>query len=62
MPIFQIADYGIIGDVFEVLPALTAEFNKFFENRPTDASRDHRPACIPLHGVPGRNLRSAGVR
>jgi len=27
-PIFQTADYGIIGDVFEVLPALTAEFGK----------------------------------
>lgn len=27
-PIFTIADYGIIGDVFEVLPALTAEIRK----------------------------------
>ena len=27
-PIFQVADYGIIGDVFEVLPALTAEVRK----------------------------------
>ena len=27
-PIFGIADYGIIGDVFEVLPALTAEVRK----------------------------------
>jgi len=26
-PIFGVADYGIIGDVFEVLPALTQEVN-----------------------------------
>jgi electron transfer flavoprotein alpha subunit len=27
-PIFQIADYGIVGDVFDVLPAFTAEVKK----------------------------------
>lgn len=27
-PIFQLADYGIVGDVFEVLPALTQEIRK----------------------------------
>jgi electron transfer flavoprotein alpha subunit len=27
-PIFKIADYGIIGDVFQVLPALTEEVKK----------------------------------
>jgi len=27
-PIFQIADYGIVGDVFDVLPALTEELRK----------------------------------
>ncbi len=54
-PIFELADFGVVGDLFKVVPQLTEEIEKR-AGEPVRRGRPAAPGRLNRHGVP----RSAG--